>query len=166
MAEVFNINDLVLEDNVFEIIPDGDYHFTVASHEIDYSTSDKMPPNTQVIKCTLEIPFTNADGEVKTAKVLNNLNVYKKGLFAIRQFSECIGLCPEKGKFHFNVDMIDGKTGVCAITSWKTNSGNERNQVQTFYAPSKTPAVTANDEAWSRRDGLADLSEEDPFGDI
>lgn len=166
MAETFDINNLELDDNSFEIIPDGDYHFTVESHEVDYSTSEKMPPNTQIIICHLEIPFIDKDGELKTAKVKNNLNVYKKGLWAIRQFAECIGLCPEKGKFRFNVDEIDGKSGVCAITTRTSNNGNDYNNVQLFYAPSKTPAVAANDEAWNRQSGFAALSEEDPFGDI
>jgi hypothetical protein len=166
MADMFDINNLELDDNSFEIIPDGDYHFTVESHEVDYSTSEKMPPNTQVIICHLEIPFISADGELKTAKIKNNLNVYKKGLWAIRQFSESIGLCPEKGKFVFNVDAIDGKTGVCAVTTRTSNNGNEYNNVQLFYAPSKAPAVTANDEAWNRQAGFSAADGEDPFADI
>ena len=95
MADNFNINNLELDDNTFEVLPDGDYHFTVESHEVGYATSEKMPPNTQQITCYLEIPFMK-DGEVKTAKVRNNLNVYKKALFAIRQFVECIGMVPER----------------------------------------------------------------------
>ena len=150
MAE-FDLNNLMLDDNTFEVLPDGDYHFRVASHEVGYATSEKLPPNTQQITCHLEIPFIK-DGEVKTATIKNNLNVYQKALFAIRQFVECIGLCPEKGKFAFNVSMIDGKEGICAITTVESSKGNEFNRVQTFYSPSKAPAATANDEAWSKRD--------------
>ena len=116
MAEQLNINNLELDDNTFEVLPDGDYHFTVASHEVGYATSDKMPPNTQQITCYLEIPFEK-EGEIKIAKVRNNLNVYKKALFAIRQFVECIGMVPEKGKANIDLDKIDGLTGVCSITT-------------------------------------------------
>lgn len=147
MAEQLNINNLELDDNSFEVLPDGDYHFTVESHEVGYSTSDKLPQNTQQITCHLEIPFIK-DGELRTAKVRNNLNVYKKALFAIRQFTDCIGLTPEKGKARLNLEEMDGKTGVCAITTRESVNGNTYNNVQIFYAPSKTPAVTANDDAW------------------
>ena len=146
----FNLNNLELDDNTFEVLPDGDSHFTVDSHEIGYSQSEKMPPNTQVITCYLKIPYMTADGEIKTANVRHNLNVYKKALFAIRQFAECIGLCPEKGKFAFNVDRIDGMSGVCALTTRESKNGNEFNNVQVMYAPSKAPAITANDEAWRK----------------
>ena len=74
MSNQLNINNLELDDNTFEVLPDGDYHFTVESHEVGYATSDKMPPNTQQITCYLEIPFIK-DGDVKTVKVRNNLNV-------------------------------------------------------------------------------------------
>jgi hypothetical protein len=103
----FNLNNLVLDDNSFDVLPDGDYHFKVDSHSIEFAQSEKLPPNTQQIVCYLEIPFED-NGEIKTVTVKNRLNVYKKALFAIRQFAECIGLCPEKGKFAFNVDKIDG----------------------------------------------------------
>ena len=163
MAENFNINNLELDDNTFEILPDGDYHFTVASHEVGYATSEKMPPNTQQISCYLEIPFMK-DGEVKTAKIRNNLNVYKKALFAIRQFVECIGMVPEKGKVKIDLEKMDGMTGICSITTKESSKGNEFNNVQYFYPPSKAPAVTANDDAWEKRDGFMEVSDDfDPF---
>lgn len=148
MTDNFNINNLELDDNSFYLLPDGDYHFTVASHEVGYSTSDKMPPNTQTITCQLEIPYLE-DGELHIATVKNNLNVYKKALFAIRQFVECIGLVPEKGKVKIDLEQMDGRTGVCSITTRESSRGNEFNNVGQFYAPSKAPAITANDEAWN-----------------
>ena len=143
----FNLNNLVLDDNSFDVLPDGDYHFKVDSHSIEFAQSEKLPPNTQQIVCYLEIPFED-NGEIKTVTVKNRLNVYKKALFAIRQFAECIGLCPEKGKFAFNVDKIDGMAGICNITTGTSTRGNQYNNVQTFYPPSKAPAVTSNDDAW------------------
>lgn len=163
MANELNINNLELDDNTFELLPDGDYHFTVESHEVGYATSDKMPPNTQQITCYLDIPFIK-DGEVKTAKVRNNLNIYKKALFAVRQFVECIGMVPEKGKMNVDLDKIDGLTGICAITTRESNRGNEFNQVSVFYAPSKAPAVTVNDDAWAKKDDFMEgVLDEIPF---
>lgn len=160
----FNINNLTLDDNSFEVIPDGDYHFTVVSHEVGYATSDKMPPNTQRITCYLEIPYIK-DGELKAAKVRNNLHVYAKAFFAIRQFVECIGMVLGKGRVQIDLEKMDGMTGICRLESRESNNGNEYNTVSTFYAPSKAPVVTDNDEAWKRRDELG-FSEVDDDDDI
>lgn len=164
MAEQqLNISNLTLDDNSFEILPDGDYHFTVVEHEVGYATSDKMPPNTQQITCYLEIPFIK-DGEIKTAKVKNNLNIYKKALWAVRQFVECIGMVPEKGKMNVDLTKMDGLEGICSIVTGTSKNGKEFNNVQTFYPPSKAPAVTANDDAWAKRDGFLTVAEDDlPF---
>lgn len=164
MAEQqFNITNLTLDDNTIEILPDGDYHFTVASHEVGYTTSDKIPPNTQQITCYLEIPFMK-DGETKTTKVRNNLNIYKKALWAIRQFVECVGMVPEKGRMNVDLTKMDGLEGICAITTRESANGNEYNQVSAFYPPSKAPAVTANDDAWNKRDDFLSVMTDDiPF---
>ena len=164
----FNLNNLALDDNTFDVLPDGDYHFTVESHEVDYysGSSDKIPANTQQIICHLEIPFIE-DGDVKTAKVRNTLNVYKKALFAIRQFVECIGMVPEKGKMNVDMDKVDGRTGICSIMTVEGKNGNF-NRVQQFYPPSKAPAVTANDDAWSTRDTFLEVNDGDfdPFASV
>ena len=155
-----NINNLTLDDNSFDVLPDGDYHFIVDSHEVNYysGASDKIPPNTQVVTCHLSIPYYK-DGVLTTAKVRNNLNIYSKALFAIRQFTDCIGLTPEKGKANLDLEKMDGMSGVCALTTIETKKGNEMNNVTVFYAPSKAPVVTANDDAWTNR------GEENPFSD-
>jgi len=157
MAE-FNINNLELDDNSFYVLPEGDYHFKVASHEVGYATSEKLPPNTQQITCYLEIPIIE-DGSTKTVTVRNSLNVYKKALFAIRQFVECVGMVPEKGKVKIDMDKIDGLEGVCSIVIIESSNGNEFNRVQTFYPPSKAPAVTLNDEAWKKKDDFLEVGD-------
>lgn len=152
MADQFNINNLTLDDNTFEVLPDGDYHFTVKSHEIGYSTSEKMPPNTQTVTCMLEIPVYK-DGNMIFVTVRNTLNLYSKGLFAVRQFTDCIGLTPEKGRISgIDLNQMDNKVGICALTTYESKNGNEFNNVQTFYAPSKMPIKTANDDAWAHKD--------------
>lgn len=145
MSEELNINALELEDNSFVVLPEGDYKFVVASHEIGISNSDKLPSNTKQIIVTLEVP-----SEQGTAKVRHYLNVYKKALFAIRQFSDCIGLTPEHGKATINLDNMDGKTGVCHLISQVGNNGNEYNHVATLYVPSKAPLITENDDAFEK----------------
>lgn len=162
MAE-FNINNLELDDNSFEVLPDGDYHFTVKSHEVGYATSDKLPPNTQQIKCNLEIPIIK-DGGIKYVTVKNNLNIYAKALFAVRQFVECIGMVPEKGKANIDLEKMDGLVGICSLTTAESSRGNEFNRVQQFYPPSKAPAVTLNDDAWKKADDFLEAADDDnPF---
>jgi hypothetical protein len=153
MAEL-NLNNLMLDDNAFELLPDGDYHFVVESHEIGYSQSEKLPPNTQQIIVHLEIPVMGEDG-YRTVSVRHSFNVWKKSLFALRQFAECIALMGEKGRAAFDVDKIDGLTGICNIGSYENAKGNTYNSVQLWYAPSKAPVVTANDDAWAKRGSLS-----------
>ena len=163
MADNFNINNLTLDDNTFEVLPDGDYHFTVASHEVGYATSEKMPPNTQQIACYLEIPVEK-EGEIKIVTIRNNLNIYRKAMFAIRQFVECIGMVPEKGRQSVDLAKMDGLTGVCNLTVLESEKGNEYNRVQQFYPPSKVPAVTANDDAWRKQSDFKEVDDLDlPF---
>ena len=147
MSETLDLNNLTLQDNSHETVNEGDYHFTVISHEIGYysGNSDKIPANTQQIICYLEIPT-----ESGVVKVKHTMNVYSKVLFAIRNFVECIGLCGEKGAFKLNVDEIDGKSGIGHFIKSVGNNGNEYNSLETAYSPSKVPTVTDNDEAWKK----------------
>ena len=164
MAEtVFDLNNLTLDDNNFETVPEGDYRFKVISHEISYysGNSDKIPANTQQIVCKLEVPIAD-----KVVHVKHTMNVYSKAMFAIRQFAEAIGLCGEKGQFKFDINDIDGKSGICRLLVKISQNGNEFNSVETMYTPSKAPAVTANDEAWQKyinNDGFVPNSEALPF---
>lgn len=162
MAENYDLQNLELDDNTFEIIPDGDYHFTVDSHEVGFATSEKLPPNTQQITLYLDIPFMK-DGAVEHAEVRTNLNVCKKTLFAVRQFVESVGMAPEKGKIRVDMNKIDGLTGVCSVTTYESQNGNEYNRVQTFYPPSKVPAVCTNDEAWAKRNDFMSAGGDIPF---
>ena len=151
MAEL-NINNLALDDNTYKLLEEGTYHFKVTSHEIDYysGNSTKIPPNTQQVICNLEIPFTDENGSFSTVTVKNNLNIYSKMLFLVRQFAECIKLCSEKGKENVNLDNMDEKTGICEIAHREGNDGNTYMFVKTFYAPSKAPKVTMNDAEFEK----------------
>lgn len=160
MAE-FNLNNLMLDDNSFELLPDGDYHFRVESHEIGYSQSEKLPPNTQQIILHLDIPI-ESDGEIRVVSVRHTFNVWKNSLFAIRQFAESIGMMGAKGKAAFDIDKVDGGEGVCAITTYENAKGNTYNNVATWYAPSKAPIVTANDDAWKKQGAFTEVNDDVP----
>lgn len=165
MAEQLNINNLTLEDNHFEVVPDGDYHFTVDSHDVGYSTNENDPANTQVITYTLKIPFMK-DGELKTATVKKDFKILKKWLWIIRQFVESVGAVPEDGKASLDLEKIDGKSGIVALTTRTSKSGTEYNSVQSFYPPSKAPAVTANDDAWNKKDDFLPVPDDEDMSFI
>ena len=150
MAETFDLNNLILDDNDFTTVPEGDYRFEVTDYEVGFSMSEKMPENTQVITVHMRVPYKTAEGIV-SANVRLNLNVYSKALFAIRQFFESIGMMPEKGRAKMPplADII-GKTGICHLLQGVSAKGNEYNQVEHCYPPSKAPKVTNNDDAWGK----------------
>jgi len=158
MAEL-NINNLELDDNIVELLPDGDYHCTLVSHEVEYSTSEKFPANTQQIVAHFEVPFVGKDGILRTAKIRSQFPIVQRMLWKVRQLVECIGMAPEKGRVKLDLDAIDGKTGIIAVITKESSKGNEFNDIQTFYAPSKAPVVTANDEAWKKKDGFMNIAE-------
>lgn len=148
MAENIDLNNLYLDDNEFTTVPEGDYHFEVTDFDLDYSTSDKLPENTQVITVYMRVPY-KIDDEVVDVTVRHKLNVYSKALFAIRQFFECIGMMPEKGRAKMPpLDKTIGKTGIVKLLVGVSPKGNEYNQVDTCYPPSKAPKVTKNDDVW------------------
>lgn len=151
MAENFDLNNMYLDDNSFTTVPEGDYHFTVQDYDLEFSQSTKLPENTQVIIVHMDIPAM-VEGNLEHVSVKLNLNVYSKALFAIRQFFESIGLMPEKGRAKMpNLDLMKGKTGICHILQGVSNRGNEYNQVENCYPPSKAPGVCKNDDAWNAK---------------
>ena len=171
MAEQLSIDNLMLDDNSFKLLEEGTYHFKVVNHTVDYysGNSTKIPPNTQVVIAELEIPYTDENGQPAVITIKNNLHIYKKALFAVRQFAECIRLCSESGRESINLHDMDGKTGICEIDNYEAANGNTYNNVKTCYAPSKAPKVCANDkefEAYMKNDGFETSVPDDvPWGD-
>lgn len=164
MADNYDITNLTLDDNSFELLPEGDYRFKVESFEVAYiGAGSKIPQGTQQITTFLSIPVIK-DGEIKSVTVKNNLNIYSKALFAVRQFAESIGLCPEKGRSNLNLTSMTGHEGVCSIEVRESSRGNQFNSVMTFYPPSKAPKHVLNDDAWNRSGLEKAVSEGDlPF---
>lgn len=163
----YDLNNLVLDDNQFDTLPDGTYKFRVASAEEGFYTgnSDKIPNGTQQVITHFDIPYTSESGEYKVASVKATFNIYAKAMFALRQFAECIGMCKESGKMTFNMNDTVGKDGICEIESRTSNKGNVFPSVKTCYPPSKAPKACINDKEWELfAKGLTPVqTEEDPF---
>lgn len=163
----FDLHNLELNDNQFDTIPAGSYHFRVKSLEEDYYSgkSEKIPNGTQQLIAHFDVPYTSESGEYKIASVKSTFNVYDKAMFALRQFAESIGMCKETGKFSFNMDNALDKDGICEIEIRTSSRGNDFPSVKGCYPPSKAPKVCANDKEWDNyKKGLTPVeTEEDPF---
>ena len=163
----FDLHNLELNDNQFDVVPDGSYRFRVTDLEEGFysGNSDKIPNGTQQIIAHFDVPYTAESGEYRIASVRTTFNVYAKALFALRNFAECIGLCKENGKFTFNMDEAKGKDGVCEIEVRTSSRGNEFPSVKACYPPSRAPKKCANDKEWKNYvKGLTPVeTEEDPF---
>lgn len=161
MGENLDITNLMLDDNNYESVPEGDYHFKVDSYEMDYATSDKFPENTQVIRVHMSVPAM-IEGSREIVTIRKDLPICTKMLWLIRQFFECIGMMPEKGRAKMpELDGMIGKTGIFRLVQQVSAKGNEFNSVDAFYSPSKAPGRCDNDDAWNKKaDGFEPVSEE------
>lgn len=169
MADYKEINmNATLDDLDFTTLEPGDYHYKVLGYEQEYfNGSEKLPPCNKIV-VTVEIPFKGESGmETKTVK--NNFYLCnKKGiLMGLRRFFESTGVMPEKGKAKMDWDATKGKTGVCSVITNIGNNGNEFNNIDGFYSPSKAPTITSNDDVWEdylNDDGFMDVT--DGVGDL
>ena len=85
----------------------------------------------------------------------------------LRRFFESTGVMPEKGKAKMDWDATKDKTGICAVITNIGNNGNEFNNIDSFYSPSKAPITTLNDDVWEdylNDDGFIDVT--DSIGDL
>ena len=163
----FDLHNLELNDNQFDVLPAGSYRFRVTALEEGFysGNSDKIPNGTQQIIAHFDIPYTSEAGDYKIASVKTTFNIYTKALFALRQFAECIGMCQENGKFTFDMDKAQGQDGVCEIEIRTSSRGNDFPSVKTCYPPSKAPKKCANETEWiAYSKGMTPVvAEDDPF---
>ena len=163
----YDLHNLELDDNQFDVIPAGTYRFRVTDVEEGFYTgkSDKIPNGTQQLIAYFDIPYTTEGGEYRIASVKTTFNVYAKALFALRQFAESIGMCKENGRFSFNMDEVKGKDGICEIEIRTSSNGNDFPSVKSCYPPSRAPKACANDREWQNYEkGLTPVETgEDPF---
>lgn len=163
----YDLHNLELDDNQFDVLPAGTYRFRVTDVEEGFYTgkSDKIPNGTQQLIVHFDIPYTTEGGEYKIASVRSTFNVYAKALFALRQFAESIGMCKENGRFSFNMDDVKGKDGICEIEIRTSSNGNDFSSVKSCYPPSKAPKACANDKEWKNYEkGLTPVETDgDPF---
>lgn len=145
--QAFSWDDEVNE-STFELLPDGDYVFTVSQWEKAYW--EPKSPDSKIGACQqanieFEIKWTNAQGIEKTNKLTHRLKLWRSLDWMIYQFFESIGL-RKKGDGSQKVpwNQIVGKSGVCMIGHHTDNKGNDYNDIVKCYPPESAPTVTKN----------------------
>ena len=149
MAEnlAFGWDDEVNESE-FEILPDGDYFFTVTGFEraqFEPKSADSKVGACQQANIEFTIQWKNSAGQDRTNKIVHRLKLWRTLEWMIYQFFESIGLRKKgDGSQKMPWGQIIGKTGVCQIGHHTDNKGNDYNDVLKCYPPELAPKVTKN----------------------
>lgn len=150
-----------IDDLEFKTVPEGDYRFIVDHYEEDFyqpREGGKIPPCPMAV-VYLKVPFL-FEGEPQYVTVKTQLRLASNQMFNIRRFFESIGLMQEgSGKQKMLWSEISGKIGCAKITATISNNGNEYNNVDSFYPPSKAPLVCDNDSAMMAMQKLNPISD-------
>lgn len=138
-----------VEESSFELVPDGDYHFTVTNFERAW-WEPYNPAESKIQACNqanieLSIGWINSEGTPKTNKIQHRLKLTRSLQFMIYQFFESIGLRKKgDGTTKMPWDEIIGKTGICQVGHHTDTKGIEYNDIVKCYTPENAPTVTKN----------------------
>ena len=134
----------------FEILPEGDYFFTVRQFTRGrYEGGEKMPPcNKAALTLTLKSAWEptpekpSAEGETTV-----NLFIVKSQKWKLSQFFVSIGYLKAGEEKPMNWSIVPGSSGTCSVTQreWTGNNGQKRvsNDVTRFYDPEESPVKAA-----------------------
>ncbi len=146
----FGWDDEIQRDDTFQVLPEGDYRFTVTRFErARHSGSEKIPACPKAV-LTLSVSGPEGSGEVQA-----NLFLHSKFEWKLCQFFTSVGQRKHGEAMRMNWGAVPGSGGVCHVTvrKWTGNDGKEResNEVSEFYAPDDAPQVSGQAApAWTR----------------
>lgn len=138
----FGWDDEIQNDSAFQVLPEGDYRFSVKKFErARHNGSEKIPACNKAV-LTLAIANGEASGEVQT-----QLFLHSKCEWKLCQFFTAIGQRKHGEVMRMNWGAVPGAAGVChvGVRKWTGSDGKERegNDISEFYAPENAPQVTA-----------------------
>ena len=133
-------DEIQRDDSPFQLLPEGDYNFTVKKFErARHSGSEKIPACNKAI-LTVAVSSGDISGEVLTKLFLHTQFEWK-----LCQFFTSIGQRRHGETLRMNWGAVSGATGVChvGVRKWTGNDGKEResNEITEFYDPEKVPEV-------------------------
>lgn len=138
----FGWDDTIKNDSTFELLPEGDYDFTVKAFERAYHDGSlKLPPCNKAI---MKIEVT--DGE-RTSTLDHNLFLHSKTEGLICAFFTAVGMRKHGQPYKMDFPGAVGKTGRCKviIDKWTGKDGREfeNNKIGKFYDPEETAVPSA-----------------------
>ena len=135
-----------VDESSFELVPDGDYRFTVKEFERGwYEGSAKIAPCNEA-QLKFEITWVNAEGKQHTNLINYKLKLTRNLQFLIYQFFESIGLRKKgDGTTRMPWNDIIGKVGICEVGHREGTNGNTYNEIRKCYPPELAPTVVANE---------------------
>ena len=145
MHHELNWDDEIQRDDAYQVLPEGDYHFTVKKFErARHSGSEKIPSCNKAV-LTVAVSSGDASGEVQT-----NLFLHSKFEWKLCQFFTSIGQRRHGEAMRMNWGAVPGATGVChmGVRKWTGNDGKEResNEIAEFYDPETAPEIPTGQE--------------------
>lgn len=143
----FGWDDTIKNDSTFELLPEGDYNFTVIAFERAWHDgSAKLDPCN---KAVLKIEVSNGD---RSATIEHNLYLHSKTEGLICAFFTAVGMRTHGQPFKMDFQGSVGKKGRCkvGIRKWIGNNGQtiESNQIMRFYEPDETAAPSYTPGSW------------------
>ena len=146
-SQGFGWDDEVVEQS-FELMPEGDYHFTVTGMERGWYEPRRPGKISACNQADIELSFswTNANGQRRNNKLTYSLKLTQSLAFLIFNFFEGIGLHKSgDGMTRFPWDRIVGCKGIAKVTQREGSTGRVFNSVESVYTPDKAPKVCADD---------------------
>lgn len=147
MSESYEMEwDAVLEDDgpEFEVLPAGEYKFTVLDMERGrFDGSAKLKPCPMAI---LTIRLESPDGKSTAVKHRLYLESSVQGLLS--SFFRSIGQKKHGEKLTMNWNMVKGATGRCQVGIREYN-GNTYNEIKRFLDPVEGQKTSATTGGWS-----------------
>ncbi len=132
LGREFGWDDTIEHDSTFELVPAGDYWFTVTGFSRGrHNGSEKLPP---CPKAELKLELT--DGQHKTT-LTHNLFLHSITEGMLCSFFAAIGQRKHGEQLRMNWQKVVGARGRCKVTvrQWTSRSGNENesNDIAKFY---------------------------------
>lgn len=142
MEKALNWDDEISKESEFELLPAGEYSFTVESLERGrFDGSDKM---SACPKADLTLILKTTDG--KEAKAFDTLYLHSKAEWRLSQFFTAIGIKKKGEPLRMNWGQVPGSTGrlKLSVNKYKSKDGEDRenNRVER-YLPYEQKAFTA-----------------------
>lgn len=135
MDKAYDWDDEIENDGQsFELLPEGDYDFTVTGFE-----RERYPGGAKIPACNKAVLSLAISGGGKSGTVKHNLLLYSSLEWKLCEFFTAIGQRKHGEKLRMNWNGVVGTTGRCkvGVRKWTNKNGAEMesNEIKAFYEP-------------------------------